>query len=32
MYIKDLETPALVVDKNKMQKNLDTMMGLLEGA
>ena len=32
MYITDLETPALVADKNKMQKNLDTMMGLLEGA
>ena len=31
MYIKDLETPALVADKTLMQKNLDTMMGLLEG-
>ncbi|MBQ8591025.1 MAG: alanine racemase [Firmicutes bacterium] len=32
MYITDLETPALIADRNKMQKNLNTMMGLLEGA
>ena len=31
MYITDLETPALVADKNIMQKNLDTMMALLDG-
>ena len=31
MFITDLETPALVADKVLMQKNLDTMMGLLDG-
>lgn len=31
MYITDLETPALVADRTIMQKNLNTMMRLIEG-
>ena len=31
MRIQDLETPALVVDRNVMERNMDRMVELLEG-